>query len=76
MAAEGRGEAELAAYLRRWALVTEEEAKGALGILQPSPMSPYIFGYFHGWELVRRWATGPKRTRRLLTEHLLPTDLT
>ncbi|MEV4564764.1 hypothetical protein AB0K12_13420 [Nonomuraea sp. NPDC049419] len=76
MAAEGRGEAELTAYLRRWALVTEEEAKGALGILQPSPMSPYIFGYFHGWELVRRWATGPERTRRLLTERLLPTALT
>ncbi|MFG1695923.1 hypothetical protein [Nonomuraea sp. NPDC049309] len=82
MADEGRGEAELAAYLRRWALASEEEAAAALGILRPSPMSPYIFGYFHGWELVRRWVitpdreTGAGRMRRLITERLVPADLT
>jgi hypothetical protein len=106
MADEGRGEAELTGYLRRWALAGEEEAAAALGILRPSPMSPYIFGYFHGWELVRRWVTEPERVtapdqptgpervtaperatahqrgtgservRRLITERLIPADLT
>ncbi|SEG85369.1 hypothetical protein SAMN05444920_105521 [Nonomuraea solani] len=72
---EGRGEAETAAYLRRWALYGEEEAELALALLKPSPMSPYIFGYFHGWELLRPWVTGPERARRLLTETLLPADV-
>ncbi|GAA4946955.1 hypothetical protein HD597_006878 [Nonomuraea thailandensis] len=76
LAGEGRDEAEPAAYLRRWSLYGEEEVAAALGLLRPSPMSPYIFGYFHGWELVRGWATGPERVRRLLTEQLLPADLT
>ncbi|MFC4119294.1 hypothetical protein [Nonomuraea zeae] len=76
LAAEGRPEAELAAYLTRWALYGEGEVAPALGLLRPSPMLPYIFGYFHGWELVRSWATGPDRVRRLLTEQPLPSDLT
>ncbi|WP_043638214.1 hypothetical protein [Nonomuraea candida] len=76
LADEGRGEAELGAYLRRWALYDDGEVAAVLGLLAPSPMSPYIFGYFHGWELVRRWVTGPDRARRLLTEQLLPADVT
>ncbi|MGS2643799.1 hypothetical protein [Streptosporangium sp. LJ11] len=75
LAAEGRSEAELAAYLTRWALYSEDEAALALRVLRPSAMSPYIFGYFHGWELLRPWATSPDRIRRLLTEQLLPADI-
>ncbi|HEX4816072.1 MAG TPA: hypothetical protein VFV66_25285 [Nonomuraea sp.] len=77
LAAEGRPAAELAAYLARWSLYTEREVEQALGALKPSPMSPYVFGYFHGWELVRPWAAfDPSWIRRLLTEQLLPADLT
>ncbi|MFI7640240.1 hypothetical protein [Nonomuraea sp. NPDC049400] len=76
LADEGAGDVELAGYLMRWALYSEEEAALALGgILSPSPMRPYIFGYFHGWDLLRPWVTGPDRVRRLLTEQLLPADV-
>ncbi|MBB5782560.1 hypothetical protein [Nonomuraea jabiensis] len=76
LAAEGRAEAELGEYLTRWALYGDDEVAPALGLLKPSPMSPYIFGYFHGWELLRPWAaTRPDRVRRLLTEQLLPADI-
>ncbi|MEU6739712.1 hypothetical protein [Streptosporangium sandarakinum] len=76
MAAEGRGEAEVGAYLARWALYDDREVAAALAGLEPSAASPYIFGYFHGWELLRPWVTGPGRVRRLLTEQLLPGDVT
>ncbi|MEV5890777.1 hypothetical protein [Nonomuraea fuscirosea] len=75
LAAEGRDAAELSAYLKRWSLYDDNEAALAAGLLTPSPASPYIFGYFHGWELLRPWTTGPERVRRLLTEQLLPSDV-
>ncbi|MFF4620504.1 hypothetical protein [Nonomuraea jabiensis] len=75
LAAEGRGEAELAAYLRKWALYSDSEVAVVLGHFAPGPMSPYLFGYFHGWELLRPWVTSPDRVCRLLTEHLLPADV-
>ncbi|RVX39257.1 hypothetical protein EDD27_1605 [Nonomuraea polychroma] len=76
LAAEGRTDADLAAYLARWSLYSDGEVALALGLLKPSPMTPYIFGYFHGWELLRPWAsTRPDRVRRLLTEQLLPADI-
>lgn len=76
LAAEGRAEADLAAYLARWSLCGDDEVALAMGLLKPSPMSPYIFGYFHGWELLRPWvAERPDRVRRLLTERLLPADV-
>ncbi|GAA3697876.1 hypothetical protein GCM10022224_074840 [Nonomuraea antimicrobica] len=76
LAAEGRGDAEVAAYLSRWSLYGDGEVAAVLGQLRPSPMSPYVFGYFHGWELLRRWVRGPEQVRRLLTEALLPADVT
>ncbi|MEV0615857.1 hypothetical protein AB0I81_21265 [Nonomuraea sp. NPDC050404] len=76
LAEEGRSEAELGAYLAKWSLYSDEEVAISIGLLKPSPMSPYIFGYFHGWELLRRWVTGPEQVRRLLTEQLLPADVT
>ncbi|MGW5161576.1 hypothetical protein ACWEPN_39435 [Nonomuraea wenchangensis] len=75
MAAEGRGEAEVGAYLARWALYDDREVAAALAGVKPSAASPYIFGYFHGWELLRPWVTGADRVRRLLTEQLLPSDV-
>ncbi|MEW9548890.1 hypothetical protein [Nonomuraea sp. NPDC050783] len=77
LADEGRSAAELRAYLARWALYDEDEVTLVLPQLEPSPMSPYLFGYFHGWELLRPWVAGrPDRVRRLLTEQLLPADIT
>ncbi|SDK35050.1 hypothetical protein [Nonomuraea jiangxiensis] len=77
LADEGRPDADLVAYLTRWALYSDEEAGRATGLLKPSPTSPYIFGYFHGWELLRPWAARrAERVRRLLTEQLLPADVT
>lgn len=75
LAAEGRGMPELSAYLKKWAIYDDNEAALAAKLLTPSPASPYIFGYFHGWELLRPWTAGPERVRRLLTEQLLPSDI-
>ncbi|SDQ88732.1 hypothetical protein [Thermostaphylospora chromogena] len=75
MAAEGRPDEELAAYLSRWSLYDETEIAQVLPSLKPSPMSPYIFGYFHGWRLLRPWVGEPGLVRRLLTEQLLPADV-
>lgn len=78
LAAEGRGDAEIADYLSRWALLSDEEAGAALGSLRAPGMALYVLGYFHGWRLLDDWLAGPDRNarvRRLLTEQLLPDDL-
>jgi hypothetical protein len=61
----------VSAYLSRWALYDDREVAAALAGLKPSAASPYIFGYFHGWELLQPWVTGSDRIRRLLTKQLL-----
>lgn len=43
--------------------------------MKPSPMSAYYLGYFHAWELVRPLVRDRDAAQRLLTEHLLPSDL-
>ncbi|MEO3750553.1 hypothetical protein [Streptomyces sp. B6B3] len=79
LAAEGRDDAEVAAYLTRWALLSEAETATALGSLRASGMALYVLGYFHGWRLLDAWLDAPDRAdrvRRLLTEQLLPEDVT
>ncbi|MFC3997575.1 hypothetical protein ACFOVU_16700 [Nocardiopsis sediminis] len=78
LAAEGRPDAEVSAYLSRWALLGEDETAPALAGVAAPGMSLYIFGYFHGWRILRSWLQAPdrhRRVRRLLTEQLLPADL-
>jgi hypothetical protein len=79
LAAEGRPEAEVAAYLRRWALLDDQQTRTAVRALTVPGGNPYIFAYYYGRELVGAWlAAGPNpaaRVRRLLTEQLLPADL-
>jgi hypothetical protein len=78
LAAEGRPDGELAAYLTRWALLSDAEAAAALATLRTTGMALYVLGYFHGWRLVDSWLAVPDRdarVRRLLTEQLLPADL-
>ncbi|KAA5825852.1 hypothetical protein ABT337_24755 [Saccharopolyspora hirsuta] len=78
LADEGRPDAEISAYLTRWALVPEAETGAVLSTLRAGGMSAYVLGYFHGWRLLDRWLAAPDRdarVRRLLTEQLLPADL-
>ncbi|MGW7696102.1 hypothetical protein ACWGMA_46130 [Streptomyces asiaticus] len=78
LAAEGRPDAELAAYLSRWALLSDAETGAALASLRATGMALYVLSYFHGWQLLDSWLTAPDRqarVRRLLTEQLLPADL-
>jgi hypothetical protein len=79
LADEGRPEAEVAACLTRWALVSDDETAAALGALRAPGMGLYVLGYHHGWRLLLPWLSGPERAarvRRLLTEQLLPEDVT
>ncbi|MEE1942881.1 hypothetical protein V1L54_26300 [Streptomyces sp. TRM 70361] len=79
LAAEGRPGHEVAAYLSRWALLSDAETAAAMGSLKATGMALYIFAYFHGWRLLDSWLAVPDRSarvRRLLTEQLLPSDLT
>ncbi|RFU86609.1 hypothetical protein DY218_11295 [Streptomyces triticagri] len=78
LAAEGRPDAEVAAYLKRWALLSEAETAWALGSLRTPVMGTYVLGYFHGWRLLQTWIDEPdrqSRVRRLLTEPILPADV-
>ncbi|MFH8616775.1 hypothetical protein ACH4E8_17070 [Streptomyces sp. NPDC017979] len=78
LAAEGRPDSELAAYLSRWALLADTETPTALTTLRSTGMALYVLGYFHGWRLLDTWLAGPERevrVRRLLTEQLLPADV-
>lgn len=78
LAAEGRPDSELEAYLSRWALMSDSEARAALGSIRAPGMALYVLAYFHGWRLVSAWldtADREARVRRLLTEQLLPADL-
>ncbi|WP_326797427.1 hypothetical protein OG946_20070 [Streptomyces sp. NBC_01808] len=78
LAARGRPDAELAAYLTRWALLTEAETAWALGSLRAPAMGTYVLGYFHGWRLLQSWLDHPDRrlrVRQLLREPVLPSDL-
>jgi hypothetical protein len=66
MRADGRPDAEVVAYLARWGLVEDPD---------PRALSPYLSAYYHGWRLLDgRLDHG--LVRRLLTEHVLPADLT
>lgn len=82
LAAEGRPEAEVAAYLARWALLSERETPVVVGMLGSATGRLYQLAYYQGWRLLDAWlgaATTVEernaRVRRLLTEQLLPADL-
>lgn len=79
LAAEGSPDAEIADYLTRGAMLTEAETAWALEALRAPSMGAYVLGYFHGWRLLRSWLDHPDRQarlQRLLTEPVLPADLT
>lgn len=77
LADEGRSDEELAAYLSRWALLSDAEAAAALATLRATGMAVYITAYFHGWRILDTWLATDRTAlvRRLLTEQLLPAQL-
>lgn len=78
LAADGRPDKEVADYLVRWALLDDTQLRTAIAPLTGG--DPHIFAYYYGRELVGGWLAGAPdpavRVRRLLTEQLLPSDLT
>lgn len=79
LAAQGRSDQEVGDYLARWGLFDDNQVKSAVAQLSVPGGHPYIFAYYHGWELLRcclaASSNPPQLVQRLLTEQLLPTDL-
>lgn len=78
LAADGRGDDEVARYLARWALLTPDQTAWAIAYLGSPGARVYVQGYAQGWRLVRDWLAGDdsrERFVRLLTEPLLPAEL-
>jgi len=68
------GEAE--AHLRRWGLVTPEQAAHSVRFVTDPTWRAFVITYSAGGELCRAWVGGdPARFVRLLTEHVRVGDL-
>ena len=73
----GAGEAEVHAYLQRWALRSPELATHLMRFLNEPSSRTYMITYSAGRDLCRAYVAGePDRFRRLLTEQVRVTDLT
>lgn len=78
---EGRSPEEAVAYLQRYGLSTEAEARQRLRFISEPLWRAYIFTYHVGHDLLGRWidAGGPEervpRFRRLLTEQVYPSQI-
>ena len=74
---DGKPEAEVAAFIRKWGLVTEERAKKSVDFART--YRSYVFNYSLGEDVVREWiGTGPDRDRRffdILSRPVVPSDL-
>jgi hypothetical protein len=72
----GASEAEVHAYLERWALMTPEWAAHMIRFFTEPTTRTYIHTYSAGRELCRSYVAGePERFRRLLTEQVRVRDL-
>lgn len=72
----GAGEAEVHAYLERWALMTPTWAAHLIRFVTQPTTRTYITNYSAGRELCRSYVAGePERFRRLLTEQVRVRDL-
>ena len=73
---DGASEDEAKAYVRRWALVTPEQAAHSVRFVTDPTWRSYVINYSAGREVVHGWVAGdPARFRRLLTEHVRVSDL-
>ena len=74
---EGRDADEVVTYLARWSLLDEARARKAVQFLTDPTWRAYISCYVEGLPLCRAFTAGnPANFDRLLSEHLLPEDLT
>ena len=79
--AEGAPRDEVLAYLERRLLTTPERAAKRLEFITHPLWRTYVFVYFEGERLLRRWleleppAGQPARFRRLLAEQLTPSAI-
>ncbi len=72
----GASEAEVAAYLERWALMTPEFAAHVIRFLTEPTSRTYVIAYPAGRELCRSYVAGePDQFRRLLTEQVRVCEL-
>jgi len=73
----GAAEAEVHAYLQRWALRSPELATHLMRFLTEPSSRTYMITYSAGRDLCRAYVAGePERFRRLLTEQVRVSDLT
>ena len=74
---EGKAEADVAAFVSRWALTTDERARKSVKFA--ATYRSYVFNYSLGEDIVRAWiGTGPDRRQRfydLLDRPVVPSDL-
>jgi hypothetical protein len=67
---------EAEAHVRRWGLVTSEQAAHSVGFVVDPIWRAYVINYSAGRELCHAWVAGdPQRLARLLTEHVRVGDL-
>jgi hypothetical protein len=75
---DGRPEEEVAAYIARWGLVTDERARKSVSFART--YRSYVFNYSLGEDMVRAFVgEGPDRAKRffaLLDRPVVPSDLT
>lgn len=72
---DGLGDDELVAYIRKYDLRSETEARFSLRFIRNPMFRTYIFTYFYGERMLRAALAGPDRCdvfRRLLTEPITP----
>ena len=76
--AEGRSEEDVVAYLQRFGLKSEEQARHNLRFLADPLWRAYTFTYHAGRDLLDRWLKGGDRAprfRTLLTEQVYPSQV-
>ncbi|HVA42097.1 MAG TPA: hypothetical protein VNF50_01280 [Acidimicrobiales bacterium] len=67
----------VADYIARWSLTSPERAKKSVSFLMDPTWRAYITCYIEGFRLCRSYVAGqPERFEALITEQLLPADLT
>jgi hypothetical protein len=73
---DGASSEEAQAHLRRWGLVTPDQAAQSVRFVTDPTWRAYVINYSAGGELCREWVGGdPARFGRLLTEHMRVSDL-
>lgn len=78
---EGRGDDEVVAYLQRYGLATEAEARQRLRFIADPLWRAYIFTYHVGYDLLADWfadasaAERRERFKTLLTEQVFPSQI-